>query len=291
MIKNGHQGSIWGQVGKATDAALASGALVAIRTTAATVADGGVEFVVREVSSLLEKFDAQAKAAPQRNPFLPYEEALYLGHLSPTHLALLNKFPVMGRHFLVISESFVHQETLLLPEDFIALARALGESDALAFYNAGRAAGASQRHRHLQVVPLPFEGASHGTPIDPALAAQQGKVGTDIADLGYRHALGWLQLETSPDSCGLAMHALYRRLIGLLGITSVATAEGDRQSSAYNLIATRSWMLIVPRTREHFASISINALGFAGSLFVRNDAERELVRRVGPRALLAAVTR
>ena len=198
----------------------------------------------------------------------------------------------MNRHFLVIPQAFVHQETLLLPEDFIALARAIGESDALAFYNAGRVAGASQPHRHLQVVPLPFEGAPHGTPIDPVLARQNGRVGADIADLGYRHALGWLRNDpnASPDTRGLEMHALYRQLIGLLGITRVATAEGDRQSSAYNLIATRSWMVIVPRTREHFESISINALGFAGSLFVSNDAERALVRRVGPRAMLAAVT-
>lgn len=284
--------STWNQVEVVTAAALASGDLVAIRTTGSAVTDGGVDFVVREVSSLLEKFDAQAKAAPRRNPFLPYEEALYLGHLSPTHLALLNKFPVMSRHFLVIPQAFVHQETLLLPEDFIALARAIGESDALVFYNAGRVAGASQPHRHLQVVPLPFEGAPHGTPIDPVLAIQKGRVGADIADLGFRHALGWLRNDPngSPDTRGLEMHALYRQLIGLLGITSVATAEGDRQSGAYNLIATRSWMVIVPRTREHFESISINALGFAGSLFVSNDAERALVRRVGPRAMLAAVT-
>jgi sulfate adenylyltransferase (ADP) / ATP adenylyltransferase len=285
--------SIWDRVAEVSKTALASGALMAIQTTGSKVSDGGIDFVVREVSSLLEKFDNQTNAAPQRNPFLPYEESLYLGHLSPTHVALLNKFPVVSRHFLVISQAFVHQETLLLPEDFIALAWAMGEPDCLAFYNAGRAAGASQRHRHLQVVPLPFEGASQGTPIDPVLTLQKGRVGTDIADLDYRHALGWLRNESgsSPNTRGLAMHALYRQLLGLLGISSLATPDGDRQSHAYNLIATRSWMVIIPRTREHYESISINALGFAGSLFVRNDAERELIERAGPRAVLDAVTR
>lgn len=87
------------------------------------------------------------------------------------------------------------------------------------------------------------------------------------------------------------MHAMYRRLLGMMGISGVASPEGDAQSHPYNLLATRSWMLLVPRTREHFETISVNALGFAGSLFVRNVAERELVLRVGPRAVLGAVTR
>ncbi|MFM9886608.1 MAG: phosphorylase [Burkholderiales bacterium] len=283
---------VWTDVDSVTRTALASSALQTIETTSAKLNDGGIDFIVREVSSLLKKFDAQAQASPKRNPFLPYEEALYIGDPSPAHVLLLNKFPVMNRHLLVISREFVHQETLLLPEDFVALARAMGTCECLAFYNAGREAGGSQRHRHLQFVPLPFEGAGHGTPIDPILAAEKGKVGTDIARLGYRHAVGWLRdaHESSCETRGLAMHAMYRQLIGMLGITGVPSAEGDRQSSAYNLLATRSWMMVVPRTREHFETISVNALGFAGSLFVRNEAEQALVRRVGPRAVLAAVT-
>ena len=31
------------------------------------------------------------------NPFLPYEEALWVGHLSPTHTLLLNKFNVVEK--------------------------------------------------------------------------------------------------------------------------------------------------------------------------------------------------
>ncbi len=284
--------AVWKEIDAVTRSALASGAVQVIETTGSQLTDGGIDFFVREVSSLLKKFDAQAQASPKRNPFLPYEEELYIGDPSPGHVLLLNKFPVMSRHLLVISREFVHQETLLLPDDFIALARAMGARDCLAFYNAGREAGGSQRHRHLQFVPLPFEGAGHGTPIDAVLSTEKGKVGTDIVNLGYRHALGWLgdDHESSCETRGLAMHETYRQLIGMLGITAVPSPEGDRQSRAYNLLATRSWMMVVPRTREHFETISVNALGFAGSLFVRDAAEQALVRRVGPRAVLAAVT-
>ena len=40
----------------------------------------------------------------------------------------------------------------------------------------------------------------------------------------------------------------------------------------------------MPRSREHFDSVSVNSLGFAGALLVRNEAQLEHLRRVGPMA-------
>jgi ATP adenylyltransferase len=68
-----------------------------------------------------------------------------------------------------------------------------------------------------------------------------------------------------------------------------AANEPERQRGPYNLLVTRRWMLLVPRTREHFGSISVNALGFAGSLFVRDDAEMDALRAEGPMGVLRAV--
>jgi ATP adenylyltransferase len=48
-------------------------------------------------------------------------------------------------------------------------------------------------------------------------------------------------------------------------------------------------MLLVPRSREHFEGISINALGCAGSFFVKNAGELARVREKGPMAVLRAV--
>jgi len=48
-------------------------------------------------------------------------------------------------------------------------------------------------------------------------------------------------------------------------------------------------MLLVPRTQEHFGTISVNALGFAGSLFVRDEAEMAMLRATGPMSALKAV--
>jgi len=46
---------------------------------------------------------------------------------------------------------------------------------------------------------------------------------------------------------------------------------------------------LVPRCQAGEAGIAINALGFAGSLFVRDQAQLALLRRRGPLAVLRAV--
>jgi ATP adenylyltransferase len=48
-------------------------------------------------------------------------------------------------------------------------------------------------------------------------------------------------------------------------------------------------MLLVPRSREHFEEISLNALAFAGSFFVRNEEQLGILKTAGPLKALAAV--
>ncbi|HEY8553879.1 MAG TPA: hypothetical protein VIL43_05000 [Burkholderiales bacterium] len=49
-------------------------------------------------------------------------------------------------------------------------------------------------------------------------------------------------------------------------------------------------MLLVPRTRDTYEGVSVNALGFAGSFFVRDRTLLETIRRVGPMRMLREVT-
>jgi ATP adenylyltransferase len=55
------------------------------------------------------------------------------------------------------------------------------------------------------------------------------------------------------------------------------------------MLVTRDWMLVIARSRDAVAGISVNALGYAGSLFVRDTDEARLVETIGPLRLLAAV--
>jgi len=290
-----HSGTLCAEVDRAIERALASGALERIDTEARAVVDGGVRFVVRRVSSLVRKprrSPSEGNAAPA-DPFLPHDPALLVRDVSSTHRVLLNKYPVLDRHLLVVTRAFEHQEELLSLGDFQALAACMAECDGLAFYNAGRAAGASQDHKHLQLVPLPLDAADNEIPIRPLLRELQLVDGLGVAPLlPFRHAYADLPSGAWSDArtTGELLLALYAKLCKAVDVGEVQLRGERRQSTPYNLLLTREWMLVVPRSRERFESISINALAFAGSIFVKDEAQLERVRESGPIAVLREVS-
>jgi ATP adenylyltransferase len=262
--------------------------------------DGDVRFVVRSVSSLARKRAAGAipKDGARPNPFAPPDAELVVGDITPTHFGVLNKYPVVDRHLLVVTRDFVDQETLLDATDFAALAACLRQVDGLGFYNGGREAGASQPHRHLQLVPLPLGDGAWSVPIEAVFDQWSSGAGTArLLRLPFRNAFAVLEPALLDEADAPArLLELYGAMLDACGLRAAsanddgrAANEPERQRGPYNLLVTRRWMLLVPRTREHFGSISVNALGFAGSLFVRDDAEMDALRAQGPMGVLRAV--
>ncbi|MGH8672036.1 MAG: phosphorylase, partial [Burkholderiales bacterium] len=81
----------------------------------------------------------------------------------------------------------------------------------------------------------------------------------------------------------------YRTMLEAVGVREISAESELRQSAPYNLLVTRHWILLIPRSREHFDSISVNALGFAGSFFVRNERQMQAIKQHGPMAILRDV--
>ena len=147
---------------------MASGALQPIATQAELI-EG---FVVRAASTIAAK-----AAAPQRaDPLGDYEPDLFVGDVGSTHYVLLNKYPVVPQHLLLVTRRDAPQEELLDAADFAALGALMAELDWLAFYNAGRVAGASQARKHLQLAPA-------AVPLEPLITG---------GALPFRHAFGAL---------------------------------------------------------------------------------------------------
>ncbi|HRD67443.1 MAG TPA: phosphorylase [Candidatus Competibacter sp.] len=294
-------GTLWPLIQRRQREALASGALQPIATTQEFVEDGGIRFLIRIAANLARKeadrvrqTEQNRSGEPPVNPFLPYEDALFVAELSATHLALLNKFNIIDHHLLIVTRRFAHQETLLDLADFRALCLGLAEREGLGFYNGGAVAGASQPHKHLQLVPLPLVDSIPGIPFDALLRnARCGASVETVPGLPFRHAFAALDpaLAMQPLAFAEALHERYRALLRKLGIDAVRVDGELRQSEPYNLLVTRDWLLLVPRRREDFEGISINALGFAGSLFVENRAQLDTLKNRGPMAALRAVTR
>ena len=141
-------------------------------------------------------------------------------------------------------------------------------------------------HKHLQMVRLPLASRGSRIPIEPLLPteAERGRLHR-TAHLPFRHAFANLEVspETDPARAARELHQIYASML-----SELALARGN-VTAPYNLLVTRNWMLVVPRLQEHFETVSINALGFAGTLLVRTREELELLERRGPMTALGAV--
>jgi sulfate adenylyltransferase (ADP) / ATP adenylyltransferase len=284
--------TFWTRIKQQTEHALATDAMVSIPTDSEFVEQDCVCFLVRIVSNLARKDEVKQKpqiqngsAAKDFNPFLPYEQDLFVADISDTHVCILNKYNVAKYHLLLITRAFEEQESLLTLADFAAMWSCMAQFDGLTFYNSSKIAGASQRHKHLQLVPLPLTPTGVRIPIEPLLKSAQfhNSIAT-IPGFDFVHAFAPLDSlwKRSPFTAAETTLECYHSLLQAVGLENT-------QSRAYNLLVTREWMLLVARSQECFASIPVNSLGFAGTLFVRNEEQMQTLKQYGPMTILKNV--
>lgn len=266
-------GGLWNAACAAVSRGRASGVLEPLTTRVETVVEGGIPFSVRVLAGMERKI---ARTREQRrtgsNPFLPHEPDLFVGGLSSTHQALLNKYNVLDTHLLLVTRRFARQEAPLDADDFAAALRCLAEFPSLAFYNGGRASGSSQGHKHLQLVALPL--AESGEPIP---MAGKYRAGDDAAarELPFQNATA-----AFPEADPAAACETYRGLLRELG---VATAGDPRP---YNLLLQRGVVTVIPRSHGSWRGVPANALAYAGTLFARGEEQLGWIREAGPLHLL-----
>ena len=269
---------------KATEvsvAASASGALVPLDTTLThLMGDGGSRFELRHLLSATPKH--LRASGPKPNPFLPWDQRLEVDRIGDSHVVILNKYPVQTSHMLLITQDWQPQTGWLSMEDWRSLARIDATTTGLWFFNSGPDAGASQPHRHLQLLPRAagericarddwFRRCAQNTTMsaqDPLLRSSR------VAAI-------------SSTLTGETLQELYLALADDLGLGHPTTDDCPR--GAYNLLLSRQWMAIVRRRREGIRGFSVNALGFAGSLLSTDASDRQWIQRSGPEALLQAV--
>ena len=274
-----------------SDRALASGALVPLAMNLRIVDERGIPFQVRHASGLAAKSLARAlqsgsQAAAPYDPFEPFEPAMFVADVETndergarsTHVLLLNKFPAIAGHVVLVTRRSAPQLGVPTHEDFVAMAQLTHSMNGLLFYNGGPIAGASQDHRHFQLVPR-----TGPWPIEEALTRE----------LPFRHALVRHDLAsaTSPERATEALEHAFRAACAELAIDLSGTM------TPLNFLATREWMMVVPRTREHWideesgGKISVNALGFAGLLLLRSEDLLPPLQRFGLLRMLDSMTR
>ncbi len=77
--------------------------------------------------------------------------------------------------------------------------------------------------------------------------------------------------------------------MGGFGVSSLHPALRDAGPPSFNVLLTRRYMALVPRSREAWGPIAVNSMGYAGSLLVRSHAELAFIEAEGPLRILTEV--
>ncbi|GAA5899545.1 uncharacterized protein JCM6883_005256 [Sporobolomyces salmoneus] len=279
-----------------------------------------IPFEVRFAPALAKKptkSDGEKAQEKPKDPFAPpYQPDLFVAEdtvkededdRGEEFAVLLNKFCVTPRHFLLVTKDFVKQTTPLSPVEVFAafsILKQLGTREKhLAFFNCGPESGASQPHKHLQFIPLsngvaPFDAfIDSNRPQDTRACFQ--------LPLPYANFTALLDLPTSPQDIPGYLGDRFLLLLDLMidHLRRLAEASPSLFSSSdpirlsnlsYNVIITTQYIHLVPRSAELFKTeegreISINSLGFAGMVLVKEQEALKEIRKVGVVEVLKGV--
>lgn len=238
--------------------------------------------------------------------------------LPPSHALVLNKFAVVPEHSILITRAMKPQTHVLEPDDLAAAlacvrayaAAAHGHdkgseaavsgggdgveksdgSELFVFFNSGPHSGASQPHRHLQLLPVEQMRAGLG---DSSSSWGVLAEGSDEQLRGLPFAV--LREAVTPDTSAEDLHAkyvsLYRRAARL-----VSPEDGDGQdvpgegeaSFSYNMALTNRAIALCPRVAEgapitdrdgrEIGQVQLNGTLLAGTALVKNQELYDAIR-------------
>ncbi|KAJ1504901.1 bifunctional AP-4-A phosphorylase/ADP sulfurylase, partial [Coelomomyces lativittatus] len=149
-------------------------------------------------------------------------------------------------------------------ENLSSVLQAFG--DFIAYYNCGTCTGASVEHRHIQVIP-----SSTPPPLSTFICNSDGPT-----LLGFHYV--WTRLTS------LTPINLYKNYQDLLHQISSFPLFPQ-----HNCLITKSWMMLVPRSKASAFGISINAMGYTGCVLVDTQEKLTWLKDHGVLKLLQEV--
>ncbi|KEQ62268.1 HIT-like protein [Aureobasidium melanogenum CBS 110374] len=282
----------------------------------------GAPFQLRYCPALAKKpkdnDDKNKVKGPKPDPFDNPSSDLLIANIpttNPSHLLVLNKYPVIPQHF-IIATKLNKQQTHMLEQDDLAATHACLKAweenkqngKLFAFFNSGEHSGASQAHRHLQFLSVEEmkrdqQDASSWDPLIERMLQAPAKEAKELRtspDLPFAHYATQLPQDPSPDTLYSTYNKLYEAAAAAVRsyISSnqnsgleLQPSEGGSSPISYNLAMTTSTMAIVPRRREGAAiknsqgvevgSVALNGTLLAGTLMVKLEDEWNTLRNDG----------
>ena len=199
------------------------------------------------------------------------EKSLIVSKIGKSHTMILNRFNTIKDHSLLITNNFIEQSLPLNKIDLDVWFWCISETNSLGFYNSNYLAGASVSHKHMQIIPMDElwiyrqDDSLYPIPIDDVIMPNiENNIWTpydsnkrnlySIQSVNFIHKIAILD-----DSNKKYLENIYNILLSSI------------KTNSYNLIITKSWCMIVPRSKREFSNkIGINGFGFVGLLLGRN---------------------
>ncbi len=203
---------------------------------------------------------------------------------------MLNKFAVVPEHFILATSAFEPQTHLLSAADLAATLACLEAYDGgqlFAFFNSGPHSGASQPHRHVQLLPVEhmrdgLDGAGSWDVLANALLDDGVR-----EKLPFAVAASRIVAAASPDELRATYLQLYREACAAAGVDLAEELEGEAAIS-YNLAMTHETMVLCTRVAEgtgvrtaggeSAGTLALNGTVLAGTALVRYQEEWDALR-------------
>ncbi|KAI9261028.1 ATP adenylyltransferase-domain-containing protein [Sporodiniella umbellata] len=276
------------------EAAKESKDLIAFDTTQTVKDSRGVKFHITLAPTLAKKTGASETSkeqAKKTNPFVNPNPALVVKELDE-HFLLLNKFAVIPNHLLLVTKEERSQKEPLFPNDLYEMFnvfKAFGPyQPLLGFYNCGENSGASQAHKHAQIIPLSTDGSIQ-PPIKKVFDAIHDRhVGQIYAldQLPFVHVIMQLDANSIGSGKEATIDYLSQMFFGLMDAMFQQLRENTEQlATSYNFLMTQEFMMLIPRQKENATvhwkdqvyEFSLNSLPFAGFFLSKNKEEQEVL--------------
>ncbi|KAF2031284.1 Ap4A phosphorylase-like protein II [Setomelanomma holmii] len=311
-------------VGAKFNSAKASSSLLFSPTEVAIIrTSSGVPFQLRYCPSLAKKPTPNKDEGTPKKKIDPFDKpppALHVTDIpgnKPSHLLVLNKFPIIAEHFILATKLNKRQTNVLERDDlevtYACLEAWEAEQDSqqrrlYAFFNSGEHSGASQPHRHLQFLPLESMREGDATSgwdllIDLILSSKNAKTtgkSTGLLhhpDLPFAHFAKLFTSEPSSSELLSIYNDLYQAASDEVSKFVAAHPEqlslhpGDEGNStfSYNLAMTTAGMCILPRRAEgtmlrredgsEVGFVALNGTTLGGTMMVKYQEEWDLLRK------------
>ena len=232
------------------------------------------DFIIRKLD--ISKYKKKIYG-PRQNPFNPWEKILEIEKIGKNHQLILNKYPVQKGHILLISNSWKPQNGWLDINDWIAIQKVNNDTSGLWFFNSSPIAGASQPHRHIQLLRR-----SNG---EVSCPREKWFIELELNnDYGNKLKKNIVVSKFNFLDNSSNIYNLYLDLTKKIGLGD--PINDYKPKYPYNILITNSWIAVIRRKYDHIHGFSVNGLGFAGYILVTEKSNKKYLKKYGPEKLL-----